>query len=332
MIIDSFLGFNEIELARFRIDYLWELTDKVIIGESRLTHSGVKKPLFFTEWLNIHPELQEKVKIVEINLDNFEENWDREIASRESVQKYLEENFKNRRAILSDLDEIPTKQQILDFVKVRTNVHFSMKTYYRKGNFALTDSSHQSWNHGVMIYDHSTLPANGGRYENLPLLISNEVGGHFSYLGMSQDQVRLKLKSFAHSEFKTTHLDLSNFINFCDEFGVDHLGRFQDEGMGIFEVVREDSFSSLLQEMYDYNPLWFHLPIKPPPFVLRLCASATVSHAVKSMRGSVSARRAISQKRGELVWMYEAKLALLLQIGRKILRALTKWLSKFSPR
>jgi len=332
MIVDSFLAFNEIELARFRINYLWELTDRVIIGESRLTHSGIQKPLYFTEWIAAHPELQEKVKIVEIKLDHFKVNWDREIGSREFLQNYLKENFENSRAILSDLDEIPAKQQILDFLSVRTNVHFRMNTYFRRANFALRDSGHRLWNHGVMIYDHSSLPENGGRYTKLPVLNSYEVGGHFSYLGMSQDQVSLKLKSFAHSELETTHLNLSNFIDFCDEFGVDHLGRFQDQGMGVFEVKRKETFPKLLQDMYSFKPSWFHLAEETPHFLMRLFASATVSHAIKNMAGSTSARYAISKRNKNLSWIYKAKLAIFLQIGRKIMRASAEWVKKFFNR
>ena len=40
MVIDAFPGFNEVELAEFRITYLKDVVDKVIIAESELTHSG----------------------------------------------------------------------------------------------------------------------------------------------------------------------------------------------------------------------------------------------------------------------------------------------------
>lgn len=332
MIIDSFLAFNEIELARFRINYLWEFTDRVIIGESRLTHSGIEKPLFFTEWIAEHPELHEKVKILEIKLDNFKNNWDREIGSREYLQNYLKENFKNCRAVLSDLDEIPARQQVLDFLEVTTNVHFRMNTYFRRANFALRDPGHISWDNGVMIYDHSSLPKNGGRYAKLPLLDSNQVGGHFSYLGMSEELVYLKMKSFAHNDLETGHLVGSNFIQFCDEYGVDHLGRFQDQGLGVFEVVRKETFPNLLHELYKYKPAWFHLADETPHFLLRLFASATVSHATKNMVGSASARYAISRKNKSLIWIYRAKVAILLQIGRKIMRTFPEWVKKISKR
>ena len=51
MVIDAFPGFNEVELAEFRISYLKDVVDKVIIVESELTHSGLSKPLYFANWL-----------------------------------------------------------------------------------------------------------------------------------------------------------------------------------------------------------------------------------------------------------------------------------------
>ena len=322
MIIDSFLGFNEIELARFRIDYLWELTDKVIIGESRLTFSGNRKPLYFSEWLNTCPDLQGKVEVVELHLDNFDNNWSREFAARELLLDYLKQNFKNQRAVLSDLDEIPTKQQILDFKKVQTNVHFPMKTYYRKANFALRGQQHKSWNHGVMIYEYSTLSKNGGRFDQLPLLDSSEVGGHFSYLGMTQELISLKMKSFSHNDLATAHLDEPNFLNFCDVFGVDHLGRFQEPGMGIFEIVNIDSFPKLLQELYFHKPAWFHVTNTAIPYLFRVLASAAVSHSIKDIAGSFSAKQAISRMTTNTDWIFPSRLAIILQFGRKIWRKL----------
>ena len=43
MIIDAFSAFNEIELANFRIQYLEDYVDKVVIQESKLTYSGISK-------------------------------------------------------------------------------------------------------------------------------------------------------------------------------------------------------------------------------------------------------------------------------------------------
>lgn len=321
MIIDSFLAFNEIKLAEFRIKYLWELTDVVIIGESKLTHSGVEKPLYFKEWLNSRKDLQKKVRVVEIELNKRQGHWEREIASREYLQRYLRETFSDRRAILSDLDEIPTRSQVREFLQVNDNVHFKMTTYYRRANFALRDDNHKNWNHGVMIYDHQTLPQNGGRYSKIPTLMSKEIGGHFSYLGMNKDSVAEKLKSFAHNDINSVITRKIDLISFCDRFAIDHLGRFQSPGMGVFEVKQPSNDSDLLTELMKFDSSWFDIATKTPLFILRLFASATVTHSMKDIMGSKSARFAIANFGENGGWLFRAKTAIIMQILRRIQRS-----------
>jgi beta-1,4-mannosyl-glycoprotein beta-1,4-N-acetylglucosaminyltransferase len=320
MVIDSFLAFNELELARFRIEYLWDLTDRIIIGESRLTFAGLEKPLFFAEWLESHPEFQEKVSTLEIKLEKPQGNWEREYASRDAMMQYLRDKFRDQRAIFSDIDEIPTRQQLSDFMKVNENVHFATQTYYRRANFALRDSNHRFWNYGVMICDHSILLKNGGRFNDMPLLKSNDFGGHFSYLGMGRELVSIKMKSFSHSELETSYLDAPKFLEFCDKYGVDHLGRFQEKGMGIFQIIKKECFSDLQNEMYDYQKAWFIFPKKHVPIVFRALASAAVTHASRNRVGSKSSLKAITQSNGNGFWIYKAKFGIFLQIGSKIMR------------
>lgn len=50
--IDAFPGFNEIDLAAFRIKFLAGVVDRVVIAECHLTQSGKTKPLYFSKWLS----------------------------------------------------------------------------------------------------------------------------------------------------------------------------------------------------------------------------------------------------------------------------------------
>ena len=320
MIVDTFLAFNEIELAEFRIKYLWELTDIVIIGESHLTHSGVEKPLYFREWLNRRQDLQQKVRVVEIELNRSQGHWEREIASREYLQRYLRENFSDRKAILSDLDEIPTTNQVREFLKVNDNVHFKTTTYYRRANFALQDDSNRFWNNGVMISNHYSLPRNGGRYAELPILNTDEVGGHFSYLGMNREQVNLKVRAFAHSEINTAEFAQSNLIDFCDFYAIDHLGRFQFSGMGIFEICKMEMQNELQAKMYQFNSKWFNYRDNTPPHYIRILASAAVTHAIRNLPGSRRSREAIANFTKGHGWIFHCKTGIILQLTRKVSR------------
>ena len=52
MIIDSFLFFNEAELAELRIKYLDDLVDYFVVVEADFTHQGKKKEWNFPDILN----------------------------------------------------------------------------------------------------------------------------------------------------------------------------------------------------------------------------------------------------------------------------------------
>ena len=52
MLIDSFLFFNETELAELRIKYLEKIVDYFVVIEANITHQGKKKSWNFPKILN----------------------------------------------------------------------------------------------------------------------------------------------------------------------------------------------------------------------------------------------------------------------------------------
>ena len=130
MLIDVFLGFDELQLASFRINYLSKFVNRTIIFESNKTHSGMIKPLYFKNWyLTLDSSYQKKISIMEINLDKFSESWDREIFSREFAMNFLRNNFQNEKFILSDIDEIPSISQVQEILTTPGLFHFKTPTY-----------------------------------------------------------------------------------------------------------------------------------------------------------------------------------------------------------
>ena len=55
-LIDAFIFFNEVELLKFRLQYLSDVVDYFIISESNYTHSGKSKPYYLDEILNELPK------------------------------------------------------------------------------------------------------------------------------------------------------------------------------------------------------------------------------------------------------------------------------------
>lgn len=240
MIVDAFLGFNEIKLAEFRISYLSPYINHSIIGESRTTHSGVAKNLFFREWYEkLNPDLKTKISIVEIPLEKFSDSWEREIGSREFLAAYVKRKFPGAQFILSDLDEIPSTSQVKSLNGVTGIFHFTTPTFYRRVNWKLKDK-HSTWSRGVCGSIELLQEENGGRFSSYPI-IGGDPGVHLSYLGMSDTHLREKISSFAHTELSANRFAAAGIIEFCDYFKINHLGKSRVKGFGLFDIAESNT-------------------------------------------------------------------------------------------
>ncbi len=281
MIVDLFLGFNELELAEFRINYLDNLIAHVVIGESDLTHSGKQKDLYFKDWVAKLPARQrEKVSVISIPLSDFADAWDREIFSREYIANYAKNRFPGHKFILSDLDEIPSRDQVSRITSQHGVFHFTTPTSYRRINWKLTDS-HSRWSRGVCGDLRSLNLPNGGRFSKLPN-IGGEPGVHLSYLGLSVEQLVTKLSSFAHTEINSENFAAFDFLSFCDFYRIDHLGRVRSQGFGLLKM-ESPSAQDLKISLAKNLPQYFDLgDSRKPSSLRRLLASSRLSVYLRS--------------------------------------------------
>ncbi len=279
------MGNNEIELAEFRVEYLQGLVSHTYIAESRLTHSGNAKPLYFSEWLSRQSiDFQSRVTILEIPLDNLNSAWEREIFSREYLAAFAKENCNGEKFILSDLDEIPSRSQVDFLFNSRGIFHFLTPTYYRRINWALSDK-HSNWNRGVMGDVDLLTMENGGRFSDLPQAMGSP-GMHLSYLGLSASELSLKLTSFAHTEYKNFKSLEESFINYCDKYAIDHLGRVDAVGFGLFNLVDDNNLQ--IPEVTESRLVKFKdSRNRLPSTFSRIWASALVSVFVSRMQKSL---------------------------------------------
>lgn len=235
--IDAFPGFNEIQLAEFRIRYLSELVDRVVIAESNLTQSGLEKKLYFQDWLeNQTVDLQKRIEILRVPLEKQQTSWEREIFTREFLMDHLRDYYPNARFILSDLDEIPSKNQVEKLRQSDGIFHFHTPTFFRKINWQLKDQ-HLFWARGVMGQVSMAQYPNGGRFTKTFPWIEASPGGHFSWLGIDQNSIAKKSQAAAHEELNDNYWSSKMFIDFCDRYRIDHLGRGRSIGFGLFHVI-----------------------------------------------------------------------------------------------
>lgn len=257
MLIDCFPGFNELELAEFRIKYLSSYVDLVIIAESSLTHSGHDKKLHFSRWLESKPELKHRVLVLEVDLKAKSDSWEREIATREALISYATTLYPKAKFILSDLDELPSNEQVNSFLKLEGNFHFITPSTYRYANWHLMDEQ-SSWKLGVMGGSELARYPNGGRMTKFPTLDASDEGIHLSYLNHDSSKLELKLRSFAHQELNFPEMYSVATLDYADRHQIDHLGRFEKSGHGLLHQRSLKELSDVQLHALKFNSSWFN--------------------------------------------------------------------------
>lgn len=282
MLLDAFLGFNEIELTKFRIGYLSKVVDKTIILESSLTHSGKTKNLYFSEYFQKNPELQSNIEVIQVDLNGFGNSWQRERFSRNFLVDYLYEFYPNSEFILSDLDEIPSIEGLKDeLLNLQHPLHLRTPTSYRWANFTSLAKSDANWHRVVLSSTRFEKIESGGRFSKLPISNSPNLGLHCSYLNYRLGDIREKLESFAHQELSSEIISDSKVLAYCDKWMINHLGRFESSGSGLLKVLPHSQFSKIVLELYDFNSNWFLFP-SPRNKVKRLFASFVISETLEN--------------------------------------------------
>ena len=216
-IIDCFIYNNEDLILDLRLNCLNKYIDKFVIIEAKFNHSGSEKKKYnfkIENFTNI------KNKIEYIQLNDFPENltdWGRENFHRNYILKGLSNTNEDDLVIISDVDEIPNLENF-DKIQIDRNkfTAFKQKFFYYK--FNLLNSTDTDW-YGSKMCRFKDLKSpqwlRNKRVKNYPFYRIDKIkwniiengGWHFSFI-MSPEDIREKIKSFAHSE-----LNLPEFTN-----------------------------------------------------------------------------------------------------------------------
>lgn len=282
MLLDAFLGFNEIQLAQFRIRYLSQVVDKTIILESTLTHSGKPKNLYFSDYFKKNPNPEADIEVIQVDLHPFLGNpWKLERFSRNFLLDHLYQFYPNSSFILSDLDEIPSVEGIKDeLFYLQHPIHLRTPTSYRYANFISTARQDVNWHRAVLSSTKFEKIDSGGRFSKLPVSNSRHLGVHCTYIKSDPDGMREKLEGFAHQELHSEIISDVNVLTFCNKWMINHLGRFEMDSSGLLKVQSRSEFSKVVSELYDFNSDWFMFP-SPRNKVKRLFASFVISEILR---------------------------------------------------
>jgi len=133
-IYDCFCFFNELDLLKIRIEELKDVVDKFILVEATKTHSGQPKPLYYKEFIHEFAEYQDRIihYVVE-DMPEVQDNdrWPLENYQRDCIGLALIEiECQDKDIILiSDIDEIPRSEKIIDAIHLLSDNDFVIFTH-----------------------------------------------------------------------------------------------------------------------------------------------------------------------------------------------------------
>jgi beta-1,4-mannosyl-glycoprotein beta-1,4-N-acetylglucosaminyltransferase len=232
MLYDCFTFFNELEILEIRLNTLDKVVDKFVLVEATLTHQGKPKPLYFDE--NKEKFAQFKDKIIHVVVDKYPENtvnnpWVYEHHQRNMILEGLKNCKPSDTIIISDVDEIPNPQKVLEHKSTKGIKIFRQQMFYYFLN--CIESSNQNktrkfnW-HGSVVLEYKLLdkpqelretamrfqslyhPKFSHRlawniiffFKKMNFTFVSDAGWHFSYLG-GVERIIKKLEAFAHNEY-----------------------------------------------------------------------------------------------------------------------------------
>lgn len=209
-IIDCFLFYNELDMLKFRLEYLYNIVDFFILVECTLTFSGDKKELYYENNKELFKKYNNKIiHIIVENLPSKEEvenAWVREKTHRNCIDRGLKKLILNNNDVICicDLDEIPDRNTLNLFKSVEDieNIPFALEQdmYY----YNLNCKAVYKWYHPKIVnyYTFCNIFKNNSddiRSCQRYAIIRNG-GWHFSYFG-DVNFIKNKIKHFSHQEY-----------------------------------------------------------------------------------------------------------------------------------
>ena len=242
MIVDAFTFLNEKELVELRVKYLSQIVDCFLVIEADVTHTGKKKNWNFPKLLkNNLKEFSHKIKYHQMKIDlkkaeaekspNYKggtwgRSWRVESMQRNFIKEASENFSPNDTIVISDLDEIPSKNK-LSFIKscdfkVIAPVAFEQASFHLDCNFLELER----WVGSLVVTKELINRYEPQTFRDLRKRISRitDAGWSFSSFGGIK-RVKEKIESFCHEEYNKPIYKNDNHIKNCIETGSDLFNR-----------------------------------------------------------------------------------------------------------
>lgn len=224
-IVDCFTFYNELNMLKFRLEYLYDTVDYFVLVEATLTHVGNPKPLYFEQNKSMFSKYLDKIvhiivydmpvestsilfkKSKKHDFTMKRENYQRICIDRGIKQLKLEDEDV---IIISDCDEIANKNTIKN-TKIDKIYSLEQDLYY----YNLTLQQRNKWtqakicNYGT--YKHISNPQSIRLVQTTDII--KQGGWHFSYFG-NVDFIINKIRNFCHYDWfeKLSYEEIKNKI------------------------------------------------------------------------------------------------------------------------
>jgi len=212
LIVDCFTFYNELDLLKYRLNILNNVIDYFIIVESKYTHVGKEKELFFLKNKDLFKEFEHKIIHLiietmpyiypEIDIQKNQQ-WINEKYQRDFIKNGIESLKLSDRdlIIISDLDEI-ADPKTLDTIRVNDLSLDIRSMEMRFHYYNLITVCDSPWKSAKILsfkkYNELSLSCSDIRALECPILQNG--GWHLSYFGDTVF-IKNKIQNFAHQEF-----------------------------------------------------------------------------------------------------------------------------------
>ena len=269
MLIDTFIFFNEKELAELRIKYLNSVVDFYVVIEANITHQGEKKNWNFPNILkNNLKEFASKIQYHQLDIDidkiknenswiihgvKGDDAWRIENYQRNFIRDACKKFSGNDILIISDVDEIPSKKK-LEFVlscdfKQIAPIAFEQHLFHLDCNYL----KQESWRGSILTTMQICNTYSAQELRNARNKISHlsDSGWSFSSFG-SYEVIKEKFKAFAHKEYNN-----EKFIN------LQHIENCKKTGSDLFKrniktkKIKKSFFPKDLLKLMEENPTFY---------------------------------------------------------------------------
>jgi hypothetical protein len=246
MIIDCTMFHWEFDLLELRMRELWDTVDYFFVTESVCDHRGNPRKLVLSENVEMFSWATDRL-VINISDKNLEAKttWDHEKYQRyrsviDTKTKFdlKDEDF----IIISDIDEIPRPAAIKEMAEEGGKFTLHMPMYYYYLNLYVQDWYHPKALSVKYLTDPNDIRT-GGLDKDFHIAYNS--GWHFSYLG-NEEQIRYKIKTFAHDEMDTElftdieHIrsSINSMSDLFDRFGNSNFTKLEIDGSWPENIIK----------------------------------------------------------------------------------------------